>query len=188
VKAQGKLSSAEIEELAKIQKFQALRDDQVERTKLDLAKLRTLTEIRKGKLPVVPGNSAAMRGMQLVPGEVAHYAVQAELLDRGSSISPPGVRMNWGQAYVVNSARSHAFPEEGNKELGDGYLFVTNKRLFFKGENRSAAVEYSPQASFFLYRDGIRLERKIGNTLIRFKTRSDETAEIAGELLAALMR
>ena len=188
VRAQGKLSSGEIEELAKIQRFLALRDDQVERTKWDLAKLRTLTEIRRGKLPVVPANSAAMRGVQLVPGEVPHYAVQVEVLDRTTSISQPGVRAQWATPYVINSAKAHGLPADGNKELGEGYLFITNKRLFFKGENRSAAVEYSPKASFFLYRDGIRLERNVGHTLLRFKSRSDETAEIAGELLAALMR
>ena len=43
-------------------------------------------------------------------------------------------------------------------------------------------------ALFFVYRDGMRLERNIGHTLLRFKSRSDETAEIVGELLAALMR
>jgi hypothetical protein len=188
VKAQGKLSSAEIEELAKIQKFLALRDDQVERTKWDLAKLRTLTEIRKGRLPAVPANSAAMRGVQLLPGEVAHYAVQVEVLDRASVGGHPGVPARWATPYVINSARGHALPAEGSKELGEGYLFITNKRLFFKGADRSAAVEYSPSANFFLYREGIRLERTVGNTLLKFKSRSDETAEIVGELLSALMR
>lgn len=188
VKAQGKLSTGEAEELAKIQKFLALRDDQVERTKMDLVKLRTLTEIRKGKLPAVAANSAAMRGVQLVPGEVAHYAVQVEVLDRASSPPQAGVPVKWGAPYVINSARAQSLPGDGNKELGEGYLFITNKRLFFKGESRSAAVEYSPGAKFFIYRDGMRLERNIGHTLLRFKSRSDETAEIAGELLCALMR
>src|SRR5690349_7056969 len=99
-----------------------------------------------------------------------------------------GVPVKWATAYVINSAKSPSLPEDGNKELGTGYLFITNKRLFFKGENRSAAVEYSPKANLFLYGDGIRIERNVGNTLLRFKSRSDETAEIAGELLGALMR
>ena len=188
VRAQGHLSSKEIEELGKIQKFLALRDDQVERTKWDLAKLRTLTEIRKGKLPAVPANSAALRGVQLVPGETAHYAVQVEVLDRASMGGQAGVPVKWSTSYLINSAKAHSIPEEGNKEMGEGYLFITNKRLFFKGEKRDAAVEYSPKASLFLYRDGIRLERNVGNTLLRFKSKSDETAEIVGELLSALMR
>src|SRR5438105_11820605 len=45
-KARGKLSDSESAELAKIQKFLELRDDQVEKTKWDLTRLRTLTEIR----------------------------------------------------------------------------------------------------------------------------------------------
>jgi hypothetical protein len=188
VKAQGKLSSGEIDELAKIQKFLALRDDQIERTKWDLAKLRTLTEIRQGKLPAVPANSAAMRGVQLLPGEIAHYAVQVEALDRPTASGMQGVRVKWNAPYVINSAKGHAMPAEGSKELGEGYLFITNKRLFFKGETRSAAVEYAPSANFFLYREGIRLERTVGHTLLRFKSKSDETAEIVGELLSALMR
>jgi hypothetical protein len=187
VKAQGKLSSGELEELAKIQKFLALRDDQIERTRWDLAKLRTLTEIRKGRLPVVPSNSAAMRGVQLVPGETAHYAVQVEALDRATASGMPGVRVKWNTPYVINSARGHSFPGEGSKQLGEGYLFITSKRLFYKGDSRSAAVEYSPTANFFLYREGLRLERTVGHTLLRFKSNSDETAEIVGELLAALM-
>ena len=188
VKAQGKLSSGELDELAKIQKFLALRDDQIERTKWDLAKLRTLTEIRKGKLPVVPSNSAAMRGVQLLPGETAHYAVQVDALDRASASGMLGVPVKWNTPYAINSARGHAFPGEGSKEIGAGYLFITNKRLFYKGDTRSAAVEYSPTANFFLYREGIRLERTVGHTLLRFKSNSDETAEIVGELLSALMR
>jgi hypothetical protein len=49
-------------------------------------------------------------------------------------------------------------------------------------------VDYSPQANFHLYSDGLRIERTVGNTLLKFKSGSSETAEIIGELLAALMR
>ena len=112
------------------------------------------------------------------PADPGHPQLMVRLFVAGS----------WAAPYAINSAKAHVLPGEGNKDLGEGYLFITNKRLFFKGENRSAAVEYSPKASLFLYSDGIRIERSVGNTLLRFKSRSDETAEIAGELLAALMR
>lgn len=187
VRARGKLSEVETAELAKIQKFLALRDDQVERTKLNLAKLRTLTEIRQGKLPVVASNNAALRGLQLAPGEVAHYAVQVDVLDRPTTGGHDGVAVKWATPYAINSSKGHELPAEGAREAGSGYLFLTNKRLFFKG-SKSAAVEYSPQANFFLYVDGLRLERTVGHTLLRFKSKSADTAEIVGELLAALMR
>jgi hypothetical protein len=188
VRGRGKLTEVEAGELAKIQKFLALRDDQVEKTKWDLAKLRQLTEIRQGKLPVVPPTSASIRGVQLNPGEIAHYSVQVDVLDRPTTGGLDGVRVKWGAPYTINSARGHPFPDNDAKEQGEGILIITNKRLFFKGATRSAAVEYSPQANFFLYDEGLRLERTVGHTLLRFKTSSHDTAEIVGELLSALMR
>lgn len=187
-KARGKLSDAEAGELAKIQKFLELRDDQVERTKWDLNRLRTLTEIRQGNLPVVAAESPAMRGAQLGPGEKAHYAVQVTVLDRPNTGGRNGVQVKWGIPYVINSAKGDSLPAEGSKEVGEGYLLLTSKRLYLRGATRSAAVDYSPQASFFLYSDGVRIERTVGNTLLKFKSGSGETAEIIGELLAALMK
>jgi len=187
-KARGKLSDAEAAELAKIQKFLALRDDQVERTKWDLNRLRTLTEIRQGNLPAVAAGNVALRGAQLMPGEAVHYAVQVVVLDRPNTGGRNGVQVKWGAPYVINSAKGDSLPADGAKEVGEGYMLVTGKRLYLLGATRSAAVEYSPQASLFLYSDGVRIQRTVGNTLLKFKSGSGETAEIIGELLAALMK
>ena len=187
-KAMGKLTDRELAELAKIQKFLELRDDQVERTKWDLARLRTLTEIRQGQLPTVSPQHVAMRGAQLKPGEVAHYAVQVTILDRPTIPGLPGVQVKWATPYVINSAKAHQIPAEGAKEVGEGYLLLTNKRLYLRGDTKSAAVDYSPQANIYLYADGLRIERTVGHTLLRFKSGSGDTGEIIGELFAALMR
>jgi hypothetical protein len=187
-KKYGKLTDVEAAELAKIQKFLALRDDQVEKTKWDLTRLRTLTEIRQGKLPTVATTHVAMRGMPLEQGESAHYAVQVEAFDRPNTGGHPGVAVRWGTPWTINASKGHALPEEGAKPVGEGYLILTSRRLFFKGASRSAAVAYSPQANLYVYSGGLRLERDIGHTLLKFRTTSDDTAEIVGELLAALMR
>jgi len=187
-KGRGKLTADEANELAKIQKFLALRDDQVERTKFDLTRLRTVTDIRSGKLPRVDPTHPSVRGMQFLPGEVAHYQVPVGVEDRASASGKLGQRVKWATPYVINSARAHSLPAgEGTKELGEGTLILSNKRLFLRA-NKTAAVEYSPQTNIFLYGDGLRLERTVGNTILRFKTQSEETAEILGELLAAVMR
>lgn len=185
-KARGKLTATEAAELAKIQKFLALRDDQIDRTKRDLNRLRLLTEIRQGNLPTVPASHPSLRGA-LEAGEVAHYTVQVELLDRPTTSGHDGVAIKWNTPYVTRSAKAHAIPADGAKALGEGYLVLTSKRLLFRGD-RSAAVNYSPQAEFFLYADGVRIQRTVGNNLLRFKAGSDDTAEVVGELFAALMR
>ena len=186
-KVRGRLTSNEAAELAKIQKFLALRDDQVEKTKWDLSRLRTVTDIRQGKLPVVPPTHPALRGLQFLPQELAHYVVPVTVEDRSSASGYLGQRVKWATPYAINSARGHTLPADGGKSLGEGQLVLTNRRLYLRA-GKDAAVEYSPQANLYLYNDGLRIERTVGNTILRFKTKSDGTAEIVGELLSVLMR
>ena len=101
-KARGKLTDQEAAELAKIQKFLALRDDQVDKTKRDLNRLRLLTEIRQGNLPTVPKDHPALRGLMLDAGEIAHYAVQVDVLDRPTTMGRDGVPVKW-RAHVSRS-------------------------------------------------------------------------------------
>lgn len=188
-KARGKLSEGEAAELAKVQKFLALRDDQVEKTRFDLVRLRNVTEIRQGNLPTVPSSNVALRGVPFEAGEIAHHAIQVDIQDRPSPSGMPGVPVKWATPYTANSARAQSLPGDGAKELGEGYLIITNRRLVLRpNQGKVAAVAYAREASFFLYSDGLRIERTVGNTILRFKSKSDGTAEIVGELLAALMR
>ncbi|HUL57169.1 MAG TPA: hypothetical protein VLT60_09225 [Usitatibacter sp.] len=188
-KQDGEITATDAHELSKIQKFLALRDDQVEKTRWDLQRLRTLTEIKRGNLPSVPSNSASMRGVQLEPDENAHYSMSVEVLDLPSTRQNDGVRAEWGKAYEPGSAKMHVLPEDGAKPQGDASLVITNRRLVIKMESgKIAQIRYGPQALIHLYSDGLRLERTVGNTVLRFKSKSEETVEIVAELLAALMK
>ena len=92
-KRDGDISATDQHELDKIQKFLALRNDQVEKTRWDLARLRTLTDIRNGNLPTVPPNNASLRGVQLEPDETAHYSLSVELGDLPVTRGSDGVLM-----------------------------------------------------------------------------------------------
>jgi hypothetical protein len=130
-----------------------------------------------------------MRGVPLEPGEIAHHVVHVEIQDRPSASGMPGVQVKWATPYGVNSARGHALPADGAKDLGEGHLVFTSRRLILRNAaGRTAAVAFNPQANLFLYGDGLRIERTVGNTILRFRSKSEGTAEIVGELLAALMR
>jgi hypothetical protein len=187
-RSKGKLTATGAQELAKIQKFLALRDDQVEKTKWDVQRLRTLTEIRQGNLPTVPESNIALRGVPMEPGEIAHYTMTVDVLDGGSVRQNEGVRMEWGVPYDEGAAGAHALPTEGAKPIGESSLILTNKRLVLKTGTRVAAVRFARDAQVYLYSDGLRLPRTVGNTLLRFRSGSDSTAEIVGTLIAALMR
>lgn len=188
-KSDGELTGTDAHELAKIQKFLALRDDQVEKTRWDLQRLRTLTEIKRGNLPEVPANNASLRGVEMEAGEIAHYSMSVEMMDLGSTRQNDGLEMQFAGGYESGASQMHVLPEDGAKPQGDASLVLTNRRLIVKtAGGKVAAIRYAPQAKIALYCDGIRLERTVGNTLLRFKSKSTETGEIVGELLGILMR
>ena len=188
VRDRGALSATGVHDLARIQKFLALRDDQIEKTKWDLQRLRTLTDIRKGNLPVVSPNNVSLRGVQLEPDELAHYSLQVDVLDQPSTRQADGLLMMWGQPYEPGAAISHVLPEAGARSVGEAAMILTNRRLILRTNGKTAAVRFSREAQIFLYADGVRLARTVGNTLLRFRSKSEDTAEIVGELLGALMR
>ena len=188
-RSKGQLTHTGVQDLAKIQKFLALRDDQIEKTKIEVNRLRTLTEIRRGNLPVVPPTNVALRGVQMEAGEVPHYSLAVELMDQGRLGGADGMEVLGQFKYQEGGTRSHFLPEADAKPLGEGTVIITNRRVVLKtGEGRTASVRLGGDVPFYLYNEGLRLKKTMGNTLLKFKTRSDDTAEIVGELLAALTK
>jgi hypothetical protein len=188
VRDRGALSNTGVHDLARIQKFLALRDDQVEKTKWNLVRLRTLTEIRKGQLPTVAPNNANLRGVLFEPGEVAHYSLPVDVMDQPSTRQADGMRVMWGVPYEAGSVAGHVLPEDGARPIGEATVIITNQRLVLRTGAKTAGVRFAREAQVYLYSDGIRLPRTVGNTLLKFRSKSEETAEIVAELLAALMR
>ena len=187
-RAKGGITNTGVQELHKIQKFLGLRDDQLEKAKFEMQRVRTLTEIRKGNLPVVPASNVALREVALDAEEVAHYTLGVDILDQPSTRGADGVQVAWGAAHQEGAARAHALPEANARPVGEATLIITNRRLILKTKGRVAAVKFGPEAQLFLYNDGVRLQRSVGNTLLRFKSGAEETAEIVGEILSAVMR
>jgi hypothetical protein len=188
VREKGRLGAREAADLAKIQKFLALRDDQLEQTKWDLARLRTLTEIRQGTLPTVQPSNVALRGVVLEEGEAAHYVVPVDLLDQPSTRGSDGISMRRGVVVDPGTLGPHVLPEDGAKPVGEGTLIVTSQRLLLKTGTRTAAVKYSAGEQIYAYADGMRLQRTVGNTLLKYKSKSEDTGEIVSAIVAAAMR
>jgi hypothetical protein len=187
-RSKGQLTNTGVQDLAKIQKFLALRDDQIEKTKIEVNRMRTLTEIRRGNLPVVPQTNVALRGITMESGEVPHYSLAVEIMDQ-PRFDAEGMKVQGVFNYSEGESRAHFLPDTGAKPQGDGHLIITNKRVVLKtADGRTASVRFGGEVPFFLYNEGIRLQKTMGATLLKFKTRSDDTAEIVGELIAKLTR
>ena len=183
-RSEGKITQTSILDLNKIQKFLALRDDQVTDAKVEINRLRTLTEIRKGNVPVVPPTHAALRGVKMEPDEVPHYSVQVQMFST-SRVGDDGMPIDLGFKYAEGATRSHFLPEQGAKPVGDGTVIITNQRLVIKTESgKVASVKFGGDGQAFLYNEGFRVKGTMNQTLLKFKSGADDTAEIVGELLA----
>jgi hypothetical protein len=185
---QGKITETGILDLNKIQKFLALRDDQITEKKVEINRLRTLTEIRKGNIPTVPPTHAALRGVKMEPEEIAHYTVQVEMFS-SSRVGDEGMPVDLNFKYAEGASRSHFLPLEGAKPVGDGLVIITSQRLVIKtASNRIASVKFGGEGQAFLYNEGLQVKGTMNNTLLKFKSGSDDTAEIVGEILAAVTK
>jgi hypothetical protein len=88
-------------------------------------------------------------------------------------------------AYAEGASRAHFLPEEGAKPVGDGIVIITDQRLVIKTDaGRVASVKFGGEGQAFLYNEGLRVKGSMNQTLLKFKSGADETAEIVGELLA----
>ena len=185
-RSQGQLTQTGVHDLAKIQKFLALRDDQISEKKVEVNRLRMLTEIRKGNLPTVPAAHAALRGVKLEPDETAYYTVQVQIMST-SYVGDDGLPVDLNFKYAEGASRAHFLPEQGAKPQGDGTVIITNQRLIVKTEaGRLATVKFGGEGQAYLYNEGLRVKGNMNQTLLKFKSGADETAEIVGELLAAV--
>lgn len=185
-RSQGQLSQTGLLDLAKIQKFLALRDDQVADKKVELNRLRMLTEIRKGNLPMVPPTHAALRGVKLESEEIAYYSVAVQMFST-SRVGDDGMPIDVNFQYAEGASRAHFLPAEGAKPVGDGMVILTNQRLVIKTDSgRQASVKFGGEGQAYLYNEGLRVKGTMNQTLLKFKSGADETAEIVGELLARL--
>lgn len=185
VKAGGELTAAQAEELVKVQKFLALRDDQVDKTRTDMAHMRKMTDVRHGALPVASPQNAAMRGLVLEPEEIAHYCVAADLLGTAEPGDVAGLRLLAGTDYRPGSASTYVLPVEGADSLDEGVFILTNQRYIFKGV-RTTSYSLKRVAGIFVYREGLRLDLKKRQVLVKFRTESvvDVVATMLTRLIA----
>ena len=184
VKAGGALTAVQATELAKVQKFLALRDDQIDKTRMDLAHLRKMTDVRQGPLPVVSPENSAMRGLKLEPEEIAHYCVAADMLNAEEAGAIVGRQVAAGGEYRPGSSSSYALPVKGADPIDQGVFILTNQRIIFKGV-RTTSFTLKQASEVFVYREGLRLDLKKKQVLVKF--RAENIADVVATMLTRLL-
>lgn len=181
VKAGGKMTAEEAKELARIQKFLALSDDQIEKTRWDLVRLKTFTDVREGRLPLVSATHNALRGLKLLEGEVAHYCVPGDILSIADPGTALGAKRTEGMPYVLGAGAAHELPIKAAVLQDSGVILMTSMRLLLRAEGHNHVFSIRDVEQYYFYRDGIRLRSRKGNTLFHFQ--SEGVVDVVGALL-----
>ena len=183
--ASGALSEAEEKELQRIQAFLGLKDLQIAQTKVELGRMRILTDMRAGKFPEISAQNIVMRGFKLGEGEIAHWAEIAIALDADDPGGAAGVGLKLPPkvAYQPGSAAPYTLPLKGATPFAEGHLVMTSTRFVMKGADKVSAFAYDKPEEINLYKDGVRLRLGKGRAVL-YKFRSLESADFIGLLIA----
>lgn len=154
-----------------------------------LARMRTLHMIEQGFVPAIdPGSLILKRG------EVAHWQeygaiLEEKVVSRGYVGGSSGfsVRICRGVSYHVGSTRGQMVSRTEQVPVSRGTLTLTNQRLVFAGDRKSAAAPWHKLVECNLYSDGIRFlaEGKSKPTLVVLDGR--DAGEIVGLLASRLL-
>lgn len=172
VKAGGKMTSKEEAELQRIQAFLNLKDDQVDKTRMDLRRLSIVTDINNGKLPVVSPENTSIKGLALEAGETAHYSVAAELFESADVGSAIGERFLFGSAFRPGMGKSFALPTKGATARGTGVFILTSQRIVFRSPAGTLALRLRQPDDIYFYRDGLRLKLKNRQLMVQIQAQS----------------
>lgn len=148
-------------------------------------------QLLHGSLPFVDVGS-----MVLQKGEVCHFCNRAKWLEhrrQTSSVDLGSLGMSFqiapGISYQTPRVRLPHMRYEVLTPIENGFLYLTNKRVIFAGDNRNATLKLSALLGFTEYADGIMLQKTSSrNPLYLLRERTKIAALILGRLLSPEQR
>lgn len=183
VKGDTTITDDEWDELEQIQDYLGLKDSDIAKTKRELYRLRVLSEIREGNLPIVHSPHIILKN-----GEIAHWNEVVTLLmpreqkkDSGPSIT---VRFSKGQSFHLGIQKAH--DEKGLVVTDAGELTLTNKRIVFRGKKESIAINLSQIVDVECFTSAVRLHINRRHALL-FAYKDPRNADIVGSVLFQLL-
>ncbi|MFA5387428.1 MAG: hypothetical protein WC322_03455 [Candidatus Paceibacterota bacterium] len=157
IKSDQKATKEEEIELRKIQTYLGLGDDQIQHTKRELAKLRLLTEIQEGNMPIINIANLVIQKNEKVYWAEPSTLLEEKVLRRAYAGGSSGVsfRIAKGVSYRVGSSRGHLVSETGIVVVSTGKLIITSKRVIFQGDKKSFATKIDNILDNQLYTNAI---------------------------------
>lgn len=184
-----RLSPEEERSLHQLAEHFGLPPDRIPANRAQLERYRLLYRLEREPLPVV-----TVPGLVLRRGEAPHWVEPGELLEErvinrryeGGS-SGFSIRIAKGVSYRVGGHRGRIVTETGLVPVSRGELVLTNRRIVFKGDQKSVAAEWTKVIDVTLYVDGLKFSvtSRAKPVLVRFA--DPRNAEIVGVVVSRLM-
>jgi hypothetical protein len=172
------ITDDEWDELEQIQDYLGVTDTEIGKTKKELLRLRVLSEIRKGNLPVVDVS------LILKPNEVAYWSEPVSLLMPATTKSQQkhGVTVHLSKGHSFHLGITDAHDEKGFKEEDKGDLVITNKRIIFKGSKESTAFTIGQLLDIECYISAVRIHANRHHPML-FRYKDPANHDIVGSVL-----
>ena len=148
-----------------------------------LDRFSLLWQIENGELP-----KATVR-TRLQLGEVCHYYTPARWFDAPSDSllrrSSAGASIVKGLSYRAGRHRAGPAPTEAAGRLGEGTIYVTNRRILLEGAQSSSTIRYGDVSAIEPFSNGFGVERDGGMAAVILVEGDAEIAtSITAEALA----
>ncbi len=154
------LDPEEERELEELRKSLSLTEEDISHTVGELVRLKRLTAIKNGKLPVLEP------GIILRKKEVCHYEVPAELVEERTRTRYVGgsrgvsFRIAKGVYYRVGGFRGERVVDTFKEVTDEGTLYVTNKRVLFVGSKKNVSYPINKIVAISRYADAIQFQKE----------------------------
>lgn len=190
IKQDGMVTDGEIALMQQIVQLTQVPSQQLGDIMSTLFVQRKMYEVSQGKLTPMH-----VPGVNLLSGENAYWSEQAtlyeervvrrEMVGRNQGVS---IRIMRGVSYRVGGSRGQSMPVYGDVPVASGALILTDKRVLFKGDKKSIALDWSDVMGIDPYTNAITIHSARVKQPLRFFYQANNSAELVAQIASHLMK
>lgn len=183
----GYLSPQEESELDELREQLDLADDEISHTYGKLTRLKHLTAIKDGHLPVLAAD------ILLKKGEKCHYEISTDLIEEKSRTRYVGgsqgvsFRIAKGVYYRVGGFKGERIVDTFKETTDSGTLYITNKRVVFVGAKKNVTYQLNKVVNFTKYPDALQFQKENESKPKYFLIKNQDTIDEIGLILSQIV-
>jgi hypothetical protein len=183
----GYLSPQEEYELNELKEQLSLADDEISHTYGKLTRLKRLSAIKDGHLPVLAAD------ILLKKGEQCHYEISTDLIEEKSRTRYVGgskgvsFRIAKGVYYRVGGFKGERIVDTFKEVTDSGTLYITNKRVVFVGAKKNVTYQLNKVVNFTKYPDALQFQKENESKPRYFLIKDQDAIDEIGLILSQIV-